>query len=272
MSAGPLHHGGAAATPPRADERQRPTRAVLIDLDDTLVDHRHAIHTTLKALHEADARLQALELDFVLAEWHRLLDEMYEDVALGRTTLAESRVRRYHHFYALAGAPIARDEALAIAERHLATYMASRRVVPGADHLLRALKAHVPVAVVTNSTLREQREKLATFGLIEYVDLLVTSEEFGAAKPDPGIFRHALARLGVDARDAVMVGDSWENDVIGAAGVGMRAVWLNRTGVPCPDSTLAHELAAYEPIAAVVDLLLIRGLVGASQRDAVLGT
>jgi putative hydrolase of the HAD superfamily len=235
-----------------------PTRAVLLDLDDTLVDHRYAIHTTLKALRDADARLRALELDFFIAEWNRVLDAMYEDVVLGRISIHESRIRRYHHFYELAGSPIAAEEALAVADRHVALYMANRRVVPGADLLLAALKSHVPIAIVTNSSLREQTEKLATFQLDRHVDVLVTSEEFGAAKPDASIFHHALAQLGVDARDAVMVGDSWENDVVGAAGVGMRAVWLNRTGIPCPDPALAHELSGYEPIADVVDLLLNR--------------
>ena len=233
-------------------------RAVLIDLDDTLVDHQYAIRAALKALHESDARLQALEYDFIVTEWQRLLEAMHDDVALGRIPIHQSRIARYRKFYEMAGAPVEHDEACAIADRHVATYMTSRRIVSGADALMQALKAQVPVAIVTNNTVVEQTEKLATFGLAGYVDHLVTSEEVGCAKPDAAIFTHALDRLGVAARDAVMVGDSWENDVVGAARCGIRAVWLNRHGIACPDAALAHELTSFEPVAGAVDIILQR--------------
>ena len=234
------------------------TRAVLIDLDDTLVDHQHAMRSALRALHQSDARLQTLEYDFLVAEWQRVLEAMHDDVALGRIPIHESRIIRYRHFYSLAGAPVERDEAVLIAERHIRSYMASRRIVPGADALLHAIKPHAKVAVVTNNTREEQKEKLAAFGLTQYVDELVTSEEFGAAKPHRSIFDHALERVGTSACDAVMVGDSWINDVVGAHGAGIRAVWLNRHGAICPDCTLAHELASFEPVAASVAVVLSR--------------
>jgi putative hydrolase of the HAD superfamily len=231
-------------------------RAVLIDLDDTLVDHQYAIREALRHLHESDSRLQALAYDFLVVEWQRLLEAMHEDVALGRIPIHESRIVRYRRFYEMAGTPIDHDEAVAVADRHVATYMATRRIVPGADALMQALRAHVPIAIVTNNTVVEQTEKLATFELDSYVDHLVTSEEVGRAKPDAAIFEHALGRLGVCATDAVMVGDSWENDVVGATRLGIRAVWLNRHGVECPDAALAHELASLEPVAEVVAAVL----------------
>ena len=234
------------------------TRAVLIDLDDTLVDHLHAMRSALQALHRSDVRLQALEYDFLVAEWQRVLEAMHDDVALGRVPIRESRIIRYRHFYSLAGSPVERDEAERIAELHMQSYMASRRIVPGADALLHAIRPHVKIAVVTNNTRAEQQEKLAAFGLTDYVDALVTSEEFGAAKPARAIFDHALERVGARACDAVMVGDSWANDVVGAHGAGIRAIWLNRLGASCPDAALAHELASFEPVAASVRVVLDR--------------
>ena len=233
-------------------------RAVLVDLDDTLVDHRHAIRTALSTLHATDARLQALEFDFLLAEWQRVLEEMHDAVALGKLPIHESRIIRYRHFYQLAGSPVDQAEALRIADRHMATYMASRRVVPGAVELMEALKRNARTAIVTNNTVREQDEKLETFGLWPHVDVLVTSEELGTTKPDPAIFRAALERLGVTAEEAVMVGDSWQNDVVGAAACGIRAVWLNRDGIPCPDPALAAEVRSLEPVAQVAALVLNR--------------
>ncbi len=53
-----------------------------------------------------------------------------------------------------------------------------------------------------------------------------------------------------------MIGDSWSVDVLGALGVGMSAIWLNRYGLPCPDPLLAAEINAFEPLDTVLELLL----------------
>jgi FMN phosphatase YigB (HAD superfamily) len=106
----------------------------------------------------------------------------------------------------------------------------------------------------------EQQEKLETFGFTPFVDALVTSEELGCAKPAAAIFENALARLGVTANEAVMVGDSWPNDVVGATNAGIRAVWLNRHGAPCPDPSLAVEVRAFEPVTRTLGLVLNRAL------------
>jgi putative hydrolase of the HAD superfamily len=85
------------------------------------------------------------------------------------------------------------------------------------------------VALVTNGASCLQREKLAGTGLSESdFDAVVISGDLGVAKPGAEIFAHALDRLGVDARAAVMVGDSLERDVHGAEAAGIRGIWLNR--------------------------------------------
>lgn len=240
-------------------------RAVLIDLDDTLVDHQHAMRSALRVLHDKDPRLQALGFDFLLAEWQRVLEAMHDDVAVGRIPIHESRIIRYRHFYDLAGAPVDRAEAEEIATDHMQTYMSNRRIVPGAVALMEIVRRHARTAVVTNNTVIEQDEKLLTFGLWPHVDALVTSEECGVAKPDSAIFITALERLGVGVDEAVMVGDSWENDIIGAAGIGMRAIWLNRHGTACPDPEMATEVSSFEPTASIAELILGRALAGADR-------
>jgi putative hydrolase of the HAD superfamily len=62
------------------------------------------------------------------------------------------------------------------------------------------------------------------------VDAAVGSGAYGKTKPHPTIFRFALEQLDVGAEDAVMIGDSIEDDVEGARAVGMRAILLDREG------------------------------------------
>ncbi len=122
-----------------------------------------------------------------------------------------------------------------------------------------ALRARVPIAVVTNNTTTEQQEKLATFGFAPYVSALITSEAVGVGKPDARMFAAALAACKCKAADAVMVGDSWRHDVEGATAAGLHAVWLNRNAIAHPDPARAAAIATLRPTAVVAAAVLAAG-------------
>jgi HAD superfamily hydrolase (TIGR01549 family) len=122
----------------------------------------------------------------------------------------------------------------ALTERYRAAYQQARRPVPGALELLGALRSRVTVGVVTNNVVIEQQGKLGHLGMTELIDVLVVSEEAGAKKPEPEIFRIALDRCAANPDQTVMLGDSWEIDVLGARSAGIRAVWLDRNGGGAP--------------------------------------
>lgn len=65
-------------------------------------------------------------------------------------------------------------------------------------------------------------------GLEAYLDFVVTSGEVGADKPSPPIFLKALQRAAVSASEAVHVGDQYKIDIIGARGVGIAPILLDR--------------------------------------------
>jgi putative hydrolase of the HAD superfamily len=81
------------------------------------------------------------------------------------------------------------------------------------------------IAVVSNG-IRDLTEFVAHHRLD--VDAIVDSRSHGRVKPHPTIFQAALVALGVTAEDAVMVGDSLEEDIEGARALGMRAILIDR--------------------------------------------
>ncbi len=85
--------------------------------------------------------------------------------------------------------------------------------------------AGLRIGVVSNG-IRDLREFVAHHRLD--VDAIVDSRSHGRVKPHPTIFQAALDLLGVEAVDAVMVGDSLEEDVEGARALGMRAILIDR--------------------------------------------
>ena len=79
-------------------------------------------------------------------------------------------------------------------------------------------------------------------GLGELLDGVVSSAEVGEAKPAPGVFRAALELAGVEAGEAVHVGDSIANDVEGARGAGVRAILVDRDGSALPGVVAVRSL------------------------------
>ena len=85
------------------------------------------------------------------------------------------------------------------------------------------------LAIVSNwdTPLDPLAERL---GIAHYFDIIVAShdERVRSAKPDPHIFAYTLEAIGVSAKEAVHVGDTYEADIIGAQGVGIRPILIDR--------------------------------------------
>ncbi len=232
-------------------------RAVLFDLDDTLFDHRHCAREALAAIresHDALARVDAAALEALHA---RILEVLHLEVLAGRMDLDAARVERFARLFREVGHEPEKDLAVRAAGMYRQGYIDARRQVAGAAALLDALRPGIRIVVVSNNLLNEQRAKIRDCGLEPLVDVLVVSEEVGVSKPDPAIFAEALVRAGCSAPEAVMVGDSWPNDVEGARAVGIRPVWFNPDGAPAPDPSV-EVITALEPAADVVAVILGR--------------
>lgn len=83
-------------------------------------------------------------------------------------------------------------------------------------------------------------EKLcADFGYTPFLSLIVDSRRVGLFKPDPAIYLHAVEKLGGDPATIVMVGDSFERDVVPAKKAGLKTAWLEGPSPrQCPDPSL----------------------------------
>jgi HAD superfamily hydrolase (TIGR01509 family) len=122
----------------------------------------------------------------------------------------------------------------------------NRRLVDGARELLDALAGQSRLGIVTNNSVAEQMEKLRTLDIGRYFDTLVMSEDVGIAKPDKRIFEIALERMGATPHETIIIGDSYTNDVIGAANAGIAAIWFNRFDHQTPLSTGSSGQKALE--------------------------
>jgi putative hydrolase of the HAD superfamily len=111
--------------------------------------------------------------------------------------------------------------------------------MPGATAMLAQLSNSYGLVLVTSggeSSEQQIRGALRRVSLDGFFERLFLSREFGLAKSDPGFYTAVAAALDCRPGQAVMVGDSYENDVVPAKKAGLLAVWYTpgATGKPAP--------------------------------------
>ena len=214
-------------------------QAIFFDLDDTLYDLRSYWRGRL---HEA--------LDEVLARYpHFVRDELV------RQAIAEKvYIERLPAFLRTQG--IDDEQLIASAQAIFRLDWFERlELYYDAVQTLESLRPSYKLGLITNGPSQTQRPKINQFRLIDYLDLVVVSEEVGVAKPDPRIFQIALEQLALRPDQALYVGDSLEFDLPGAAAVGMPFIWMNPRQEMLP-AGLARPLATIERLTELVPLLL----------------
>jgi putative hydrolase of the HAD superfamily len=128
--------------------------------------------------------------------------------------------------------------------------------MPGAREALAALRAAVPrLALLTNGAAGAQRAKLERFDLARHFDHVQIEGAAGFGKPSARAFQHALAALGAAPERAVMVGNDFEFDVLGAARAGLGAVWIDVDGAGRPPQPASHPFRVVRSIEEVPGLL-----------------
>ena len=87
---------------------------------------------------------------------------------------------------------------------------------------LKRLSEKYKIGVIANQSLGTEK-RLEDFGILRYIDLVIASAEEGVAKPDKRIFEIALNRANCIPKQAIMIGDRIDNDIIPAKEIGMIA-------------------------------------------------
>jgi putative hydrolase of the HAD superfamily len=215
-------------------------RAVLFDVDDTLFDRKGAqplvLEIIVKKLPEIFRKMEMEKITAAFTESDVITTRDFESGAPSEG-LRDIRSRL---FLRLLG--IDEDYAETITEMYVREYPAVKAPVPGSRDTVKELGRSYKTGIVSNGFPDVQYTKLETMGLRQKFSCIVLSEEIGIRKPDPAIFTRAAALLGIEAEECLYVGDSYTNDVIGAAGAGMKTCWFKRNSTGLEGDSLKADL------------------------------
>lgn len=209
-------------------------RAILFDLDDTLIDHSGTYESCWRTAAERAAAIfpdltpeQFLEAkDQARVYWNGSQREHRLDLRMGRRRVVEGTLETL-------GLDIA--HAAEIADLFHECREGGYELLPGAVETLEALReAGIKLALVTNGESLLQRSKLERFELARHFDHIQIEGEFGLGKPEEEAYRAALKALDVRPEEAWMIGDNLEWEVAAPQRVGIFSIWVDAAGNGLP--------------------------------------
>jgi putative hydrolase of the HAD superfamily len=231
------------------DDHRPPPRAVIFDLGGTLVDWPD--------WEEDSPRRWALSWDALTAalphaEWPSR--EKYVTAMRAAELAHWDRVDEDHWSGPPSG--VLRDGFRRLG-RHVHEAELTAALEPGARETLQLLRERgYPLALLSNTWWAADwhNADLAAHGLAGYLDELVYTSDQPHSKPHPSVFQTAAGLLGVEPAACVMIGDRLLDDIGGALGVGMRAVWKENTK-PWPRPSEITATATIRHLAELPPLL-----------------
>lgn len=215
-------------------------KALLVDIDDTVVDWIGPARDAVIAAVATHRALAGADPERLADRFLEIVEETHALWMSGELSVDGLRAQRIRRLVSESGsADLDPIEAEELAAAYREAYLAARRPVIGAAELLGEVRRRgARIVAVTNNLVAEQEDKLRHVSLRHLFDDLVISEAAGVNKPDPAIFELALQRAGAQPHEAIMLGDSWANDVMGAISSGIAPAWLDRAGKGVPDASV----------------------------------
>ncbi|WP_294080204.1 YjjG family noncanonical pyrimidine nucleotidase [Proteiniphilum sp. UBA5384] len=101
------------------------------------------------------------------------------------------------------------------------------RLIDGTMDLLDYLKPKYRMHILSNGFREVQFKKIENSGLAPYFDKIILSEDAGINKPHPDMFTYALKNTNSRRDQTVMIGDSWDADIVGAWKSRITQIWYN---------------------------------------------
>lgn len=222
-------------------------KAVIFDFDDTLggrdVPFSKAIEQFLHRYFPeiSDEEFARRKADMIL----------YNNYGYGMPVTYPEFIRKYLTAWGYTQKSV--EEVFAQFFRDFAT---SYTLYPDTLSTLTALRQRgYKLGVLTNGWSAIQNQKLDLTGIRSLLDIAIVSGDEGIGKPNSEIFRRIAAKLGVPVECCLFVGDHPLNDVTGALGAGMQAVWMDAK-FPANHPCLKHPLPEDVPIITAPSQLL----------------
>lgn len=203
---------------------------LFFDLDDTLWAFSKNAHDTFEEVynkHELNRYFDSFSQFYAI--YQKRNAELWVEYGNGEITKEELNWQRFFFPFQSVGVS---DESLAkcFSDDFFAAIPTKSGLMPYAKDVLEYLAPKYNLYILSNGFRELQSRKMRSAGIDHYFKKIVLSEDLGVMKPWPEIFHFALSATQSELRESLMIGDSWDADIVGANGVGMHQAFYNIAG------------------------------------------
>ncbi|MDR3506999.1 MAG: HAD family hydrolase [Caulobacteraceae bacterium] len=239
-----------------------PPRAILFDLDETLLSFGHRPDQIRAVVDETPDLFAPLPPESAVEVIEAAFRAHWADQARHRAWRAKPLIEARRHIARDAFAALERhgcinltdDAAVAFGDRFHAYRETQITLYPDALEILAAFRDRgLRLALVTNGAAQVQRPKIERFGLAGLFDHIQIEGEHGFGKPEPRAYHHALEKVGAAAHETWMVGDNLEWEVIAPQRIGVHAIWFDPRGAGLPPDSPARPDRIIKALSELLD-------------------
>jgi putative hydrolase of the HAD superfamily len=200
---------------------------IFFDIDGTLIDHASASSAASLVFFDRFADTIPFSREQFPVEWERILHKHFDRFCRGEISVWEQRRARMREVFAALS--LSDDESDSRYRIFVGEYETLTQPYEDVAPCLQALSGK-RMGIISNGTRDQQIGKLRRAGLLQHFSVMVFPEETGLGKPDSSIFLEACRRAGESPMECAHVGDNIESDVVASRALGMKGIYLSRSG------------------------------------------
>lgn len=228
-------------------------KAVFLDLDDTIWNFYTNAKKSLRTIFY-DIKLDEHYADF--EEFYQVYSKnnlkLWTQYGQGLITKEYLSLQRFLHPLTHIGLEN-EDLALQISKDFLDLLAVQTDLMPYALELLEhCKKQNLPVTIISNGFREVQYQKMESAKIDHYFEHVVLSEDVGALKPDSLIFEYALQINRLQPNEVLMIGDSFDADIIGANRAGIDSLFFNIRNQIVDLPPNSHEIKSLQEVISYV--------------------
>lgn len=215
----------------------RPYDHLFFDLDNTLWDFTTNSRLAMEQTLEQTKLIQKISsFDSFFVVYEQINHSLWDDYHSKKITKQKLIVERFSRSMQAFG--ILDYNWIELNRLYLENMALQTQLFPGTMETLTMLKIKgYQMHIITNGFREVQYSKLTNCGLAGFFTKVFISEEIQTTKPHRQIFEHALKSTNAQKKRSIMIGDSWEIDILGALEFGMdQIMFLNLETNPIPDA------------------------------------
>jgi len=149
--------------------------------------------------------------------------KLYREEKIDKASL---RFGRLNDAFSAINISVKKDVINQLSEDYITHLSSFNHLFENTFEILDYLKYNYKLHIITNGFSEVQQDKMKNANINHYFKTVTNSESVGVKKPNPKIFNHALKAANIPVEQALMIGDNYEADILGAINIGMDAIFF----------------------------------------------